>query len=234
MLSIKHTWIVLFGLLIFWKCEKPLTAEIILNRSIKAHRYDPPIDSLTYIKTSQLFFPDGTLEKESIEKHHLRWRPFVHHIYSNNQHLSWRSDSIYNHIDATVLKEGKEYIAAKNKFNAAYFVFWQPAKLVDKKAVLVYKGQEMLPNQQPVHAIEVSYTQHNSTDQWVFYFDTKNYLNRGYSVQHNGRWSLILNDEFHLKHHPILVKKRRSFMVDSLTNRRVLRAAYTYEISSLK
>lgn len=230
----KNTWIVLFGLLIFGKCEKPLTAEIILNRSIEAHRFDSPIDSLTYIKTSQLFFPDGTLEKESIEKHLLRWRPFEHHIYSNDQHLSWRRDSIYNHTDATVFKERKEYIAAKNKFNAAYFVFWQPAKLIDKKAVLVYKGQEMLPNQQYVHAIEVSYPQYDSTDQWVFYFDTKNYLNRGYSVQHNRRWSMILNDEFHLENQPILVKERRSFMVDSLTNRRVLRAAYTYEISSMK
>ena len=227
----KYTLTSLLYLLIMGKCERPLTAESILNRSIEAHRFEPPIDSLTYVKTTQLFFPNGTLEKESTEKHHLRWRPFEDHIYSKNQHLSWRGDSIYNHSKGTVLKERKEHIAAKNKFNAAYFVFWQPAKLVDKNAVLSYKGQKILPNQQRVHAIEVSYPQDDSTDQWVFYFDTKTFLNSGYSVQHNGHWSLILNDEFHREHRPILVKKRRSFMVDSLTNRRVLRAVYAYDIS---
>ena len=78
--------------------------------------------------------------------------------------------------------------------------------------------------------VAVAYLESTSTDRWEFYFDPKSYLNLGYSVQHNGRWSLILNDGFHREHRPILVKNRRSLFVDSLTQTTVLRAAYTYEL----
>ena len=109
-------------------------------------------------------------------------------------------------------------------------MFWQPAKLLDKKAVLTYAGVKKLQNKTPVNVIKVDYPQSSSTDRWEFYFDLNNHLNIGYSVQHNGRWSLILNDDFHLEHQPILVKKRRSLFIDSLAQTSLLRAAYSYEL----
>ena len=104
------------------------------------------------------------------------------------------------------------------------------AKLLDKEAVLTYKGKKKIQGKKQVDALEVTYPESSSTDRWEFYFDPTSYLNLGYSVQHNGRWSLILNDAFHLDHQPILVKERSSFFIDSLKKTSILRAAYTYQL----
>ena len=95
-------------------------------------------------------------------------------------------------------------------------------------AIITYLGQRKIEEDQLVKAIEVRYPKSNSTDELIFYFDPKNKLNLVYSVKHNGRWSLILNDAFHLDHQPILVKERRSFFIDSLKKTSILRTAYTY------
>jgi len=97
-------------------------------------------------------------------------------------------------------------------------------------AIITYLGQRKIEEDQLVKAVEVRYPKSNSTDEWIFYFDPKNKLNLGYSVKHNGRWSLILNDAFHLDHQPILVKERRSFFIDSFKKTLILRAAYTYHL----
>ena len=72
--------------------------------------------------------------------------------------------------------------------------------------MLTYTGKKKLQNKTLVDVVAVAYLESTSTDRWEFYFDPKSYLNLGYSVQHNGRWSLILNDDFHREHRPILVK----------------------------
>jgi hypothetical protein len=89
-------------------------------------------------------------------------------------------------------------------------------------AIITYLGQRKIEEDQLVKVVEVRSPKSNSTDEWIFYFDPKNKLNLGYSVKHNGRWSLILNDAFHLDHQPILVKERRSFFIDSLKKHQYL------------
>ena len=188
------------------------------------------IDKLSYLKTTQLFYPDGTLEKRIQQTHHIKWQPFEYRIDEGEKKLFRKGNTIQKFMDGIKVEDSLEILSARNTLNAAYYVFWQPAKLVDKKAVLTYTGKKKLQNKTLVDVVAVAYLESKSTDRWEFYFDPKSYLNLGYSVQHNGRWSLILNDDFHREHRPILVKNRRSLFVDSLTQTTVLRAAYTYEL----
>ena len=211
-------------------CQTPKTADEILSRSIQAHGFDHNIDQLSYLKTTQLFYPDGTLEKRIQQTHHIKWQPFEYRIDEGEKKLFRKGNTIQKFMDGIKVEDSLEILSARNTLNAAYFVFWQPAKLVDKKAVLTYTGKKKLQNKTLVDVVAVAYLESTSTDRWEFYFDPKSYLNLGYSVQHNGRWSLILNDDFHREHRPILVKNRRSLFVDSLTQTTVLRAAYTYEL----
>ena len=44
-------------------------------------------------------------------------------------------------MDGIKVEDSLEILSARNTLNAAYYVFWQPAKLVDKKAVLTYTGK---------------------------------------------------------------------------------------------
>ena len=214
----------------FVGCQEPPTAATILKRSVQAHGFDQSLDTLSYFKTTRLFYPDGSLEKEISQTHSIQWRPFEYRIKDEKQQLIRKGNSIFKQIDNLTIEGKQELEAAKSALNAAYFVFWQPAKLLDKKAVLTYKGKKKLQGKKQVDVLEVAYPESSSTDRWEFYFDPSSYLNLGYSVQHNGRWSLILNDEFHDQHRPILVKKRRSFFVDSLAQTAVLRAAYSYDL----
>ena len=228
--KVKFHLLVYSFIFAFVGCQAPPTASTILHRSIQAHGFDQSLENLSYYKTTQLFYPDGTLEKEMAQTHSIQWRPFEYHIKDEKQQLIRKGNSIFKQIDSLTIEEKQELEASKNALNAAYFVFWQPAKLLDKKAVLTYKGKKKLQGKKQVDVLEVAYPESSSTDRWEFYFDPSSYLNLGYSVQHNGRWSLILNDEFHDQHRPILVKKRRSFFVDRLAQKTVLRATYSYDL----
>lgn len=215
-------------------CQKTPTGEQIVAQSIKAHGFSKQRDSLSYNKTTLLFYPDGSLEKKIIQHHHISWKPFTYSIEQNTGNESKITHfkngkyflSINGAKDDSILGSSK----AEEAIKTAYFVFWQPAKLDDSKADITYLGQRKINEEKLAEAVAVSYPKSDSTDEWIFYFDPKTKLNLGYSVKHNGRWSLILNDAFHFDHSPILVKERRSFFIDSLKKTSILRAAYTYTL----
>ena len=215
------------------RCEKTLTGKEILAQSIEAHGFSNKLDSLSYHKTTQLYYADGTLEKTIEQTHHIDRNPFNYLIEQNTPKSSktthFKKGAYFLSIDGEEDHSKEASYQAEEAIKTAYFVFWQPAKLNDTKAVIKYIGQRKIQSKQ-VDAVEVRYPKSDSTDEWLFYFDPKTKLNLGYSVKHNGRWSLILNDAFHLDHQPILIKERRSFFIDSLKDTQILRAAYTYQL----
>ena len=211
-------------------CQKPLTGKEMVTQSIEAHGFTNQLDSLSYHKTTQLFYPDGSLEKSIVQAHHISWKPFTYSIEQVNKITHYKNGRYFLSVDGVEEDSIQGSKKAEKAVKTAYFVFWQPAKLLDSKAIITYLGQRKIEEDQQVDAVEVRYPKSNSTDEWVFYFDPKSKLNLGYSVKHNGRWNLILNDAFHLDHQPILVKERRSFFIDSLKKTSILRAAYTYQL----
>lgn len=230
----RRTIFCVFLLIGLISCQKTPTGKEIITQSIEAHGFSKKLDSLSYNKTTLLFYPDGSTEKNIIQSHHIKWSPFAYSVVQNtkegntiNQLLN-REYFLTTNGEVDYSNEGSK--KAEETIKTAYFVFWQPVKLEDPKAVLKYLGQRKIQGEQQVDAVEVRYPKSNSTDEWIFYFDPKTKLNLGYSVQHNGRWSLIINDSFHLDHLPILVKERRSFLIDSIKKTQVLRAAYTYQL----
>ena len=130
------------------------------------------------------------LKKEISQTHSIQWRPFEYRIKDEKQQLIRKGNSILSKSTALQLRTNKSLKRPKSTLNAAYYVFWQPAKLLDKKVVLTYKGKKKITKKQ-VDVLEVAYPESSSTDRWEFYFDPSSNLNLGYSVQHNGRWSLI-------------------------------------------
>ena len=211
-------------------CQNPPTGKEIVTQSIEAHGFTKHLDSLSYNKTTQLFYPDGSLEKSIVQAHHISWKPFTYSIEQGNKITHYKNGRYFLSVDGVEEDSILGSKKAEEAVKTAYFVFWQPAKLEDSKAIITYLGQRKIKEDLRVEAVEVRYPKSNSTDEWVFYFDPKSKLNLGYSVKHNGRWSLILNDAFYLDHQPILVKERRSFFIDSLKKTAILRAAYTYQL----
>ncbi|MGB2245456.1 MAG: DUF6503 family protein [Flavobacteriaceae bacterium] len=222
------------ALLFSLNCQHEESAEEIIQKSIKAHGFSPQKTPISFTKSSQLYFRNGSLEKSTHQKHQIAWSPFSYQITEKTAQgtmvITQRNDQYSVEINGKAITDTIGVQNAKNALKAAFFVFWQPAKLRDKKAKFRYLGKKKLIHEKMVNAIEVYYPKSTSTDKWEFYFDTESYLNIGYSVKHKGRWSLILNDAFHREHRPILVKERRSFLIDSTNNSTVLRATYAYRI----
>ena len=216
------------------KCQKTPTGKEIIAQSIEAHGFSKHLDSLSYHKITQLFYPDGSLEKSIIQRHQISWNPFTYSIEQNTENESktthFKNGKYFLSINGTKDDSNQGINKAEEAIKTAYFVFWQPAKLEDSKAIFKYLGQRKINGEKLAEAVAVGYPKSDSTDEWIFYFDPKTKLNLGYSVKHNGRWSLILNDSFHFSHSPILVKERRSFFIDSIKKTSVLRAAYTYTL----
>ncbi|MGB1448706.1 MAG: DUF6503 family protein [Flavobacteriaceae bacterium] len=219
---------------LFIGCQKRPSAKEIIEQSIQAHGFSLQKKPLSYTKTTQLFFPDGQLEKTLEQRHHITWKPFTYSIRENSPKgvilTQYQKEGYSRSINGVKLTDESIASKAKEAINTAYFVFWQPAKLNDPKAVKKYLGQREIQKNLIAEAVEVFYPESPSSDRWIFYFDPITKLNVGYSVEHKGRWSLILNDAFYLEHQPILIKERRSFFIDSVANTQILRAAYRYDL----
>ena len=54
-------------------CQKTPTEKEIITQSIETHGFSKKLDSLSYNKTTLLFYPDGSTEKNIVQSHHIKW-----------------------------------------------------------------------------------------------------------------------------------------------------------------
>ena len=226
---------ILFSLLVLCSISCVPKGESIVYESIKAHRFDEylPGDSIFYHKTTQVYDSLGVVKKV-LEQDHLFFPSSLYYQISSRDSSGLKlqvkdGQGYYQIQNGIYLKDSISVSRAKSSIETALFVFWQPIKLDDPKARFSYLGKEILLNEKEVHAVELSYPESKSTDEWVFYFDTSTLLNLGYRVRHNGKLSLIINEAFHQEdENPILVHKRSSYLVLDTMLR--LQADYVYEL----
>ena len=220
---------------LFVACQP--NANDILERSWNAHRVGvtQDLDALSYAKTTQVYDSLGQISKTIEQEHKIFWDPFVYEIRTPGdttlQVYRQRENIVEVEQFGATVQDTVLIQKAQNALATAYFVFWQPFKLDDPKAAFSYLGKEVLPNEEEVHVVEVRYPNDPSTDEWAFFFDTESYLNLGYRVRHNGKLSLILNEDFTDREGlPILVYKRSSYLVLETMNALRLQADYKYQI----
>lgn len=136
--------------------------------------------------------------------------------------------------DGEMVKDSLERTQAAANIDAALYVFWQPFKLTDSSAKKVYLGKQKILDSIEVLTVKVSYSDDPKADVWFYYFHPENYKVKAVKVKHNRRTSLILNDRYETQTGLSLNKTRRSFFLNTLGKIDYLRAAYQYEIDSIK
>jgi len=117
-----------------------------------------------------------------------------------------------------MVKDSLERTQAATNIDSALYVFWQPFKLTDYSAKKVYLGKQKILDSIEVLTVKVSCSD-----------DPK-----AVKVKHNRQTSLILNDRYETQTGLSLNKTRRSFFLDTLGKIDYIRAAYQYEIDSIK
>ena len=213
-------------------------AEQIVQRSIVAHGLDQlqTLDSLSYQKTTQVYDSTGKVTKTIDQDHTIYWNPFIYEIRTPGDSTLQVYRQIEDQVEVeqfgAIIQDTLLLQKAETALATAYFVFWQPFKLDDPKAVFTYAGTETLFNGEIVHAVEVAYPNDPSTDEWAFLFDVDSYLNLGYRVRHNDKLSLIINESFTERGGmPIVVEKRSSYLVlEDLDSIRI-QADYQYDLN---
>lgn len=214
-------------------------ATKILEKSIQAHGGKSLWESVkvvSYRKETTLYSASGEIEQQIAQKITHKFRPQI-------TEMLWMKNGKINRA----IKNAKEVILYQNNqlqkdslliaktnssLDAALYVFWQPYKLLDKKVNLDYIGEKKLLDSLSVYGIRVTYSNADAGDTWIYYFDKNNYRLRAAQVNHNQRWSLIVNESVEKETGLFLNKKRKSYFLDSLGKIKSLRAAYTYRIQS--
>ena len=113
---------------------------------------------------------------------------------------------------------------------AANYVFWQPYKLLESNSVITYQGKEYVDDQE-VHVLKVTYP--DSKNVWWYYFDVNTYRLLANMVYHQPTYSFIQNTAVEQETGLFLNAERKSYRVDSLRNKKFLRALYQYKVCLL-
>lgn len=213
------------------------TGEDLIHRSITVHggweNYQN-LDEVAFLKTTKLFLADGSLESEMLQTQSFRLKP------SYLAGISWTIDTVehlivYDGMNASklindeVLRNSEESAKALRLAKSADYVFFQPFKLNDPKVRSKYEGKVVLMDSINASAVKIWYEEDDSWDQWTYYFDAEGMLVAN-SVAHEDRTSLIENLAFQEYKGLVFNKHRKSYFVDSLLNKKYLRAEYFYEI----
>ena len=190
---------------------------------------------MSFSKTTRLYKEDGLLESETVQKQSFQLQPdyllkikweqgLVNHeiIYDGITTLKKENDS--------VIEDSIEVEKAARTALAADYVFFQPFRLLDKDTQLSYKGIQTINDSIETSVVGVSYNDDiASSDTWKYYFDTE-YRLVAASVAHDKRISLIENLDFQTYKGLLFNKHRKSYFVDSLLQKKYLRAEYFYNI----
>lgn len=210
----------------------------IVNKSIKihdGHRAFQELESVSFTKTTKLYKEDGSLESETFQEQFFTLIPEYSFIMKwmddNDEHqITYDKNTLIKLVNNVIVEDqGANEKALKLALSAEY-VFFQPFKLIDDNGQLSYDGKQMLRDSIETSVVAIKYKDDSPlSDAWRYYFD-KNYCLVAVSVKHKNRISLIENLDFQTYKGILFNKVRRSYFVDSLFQKKQLRAEYQYDI----
>lgn len=173
----------------------------------------------------------GTVESELDQVLEFRLKPYF------EGKISWTKDSV-EHIsswDGSKLRytmggneiQNPDFLKSKKAdFDAAFYAFAQPWKLLEEGAKLIYEGQKTLENGQEAEVIKVDYGPESDT--WWYYFDPVSFKLKGNEVQLKDHRSLIYTETFENAGELIFHGKRVSYRVNENGEKLYTRAEYFY------
>lgn len=223
-------------------CEPKLTAIEVIEKSLEvAHggkaAWEKP-NTLIYEKTTTFYEPSGNVEKTITQKFENTLQPeFTSKVIWMEGIVEKRM--VFDGKETFVFENGYQITdddiveAAQKEIMGAQYVLWQPYKLLDATASLVYEGIVRLEDKKNAHKIKVTYP--TSDTIWWFYFDVNTFLLKENLIQHNeATYSQIVNLKQEEHTGLRLHKHRRSLKIDVEKDTKYLRAEYHYNIIELK
>ena len=240
----------LFGLILFFllcqclpKSEEAEEAIIatLLEQTMKAHGGQSLWDSIQYLaytKEIKLYKEDGSLEKEVIQLHTNDFGAGITQMDWEEDEWTYQATLANNKLRLTqngkAVTDSTRLKSVHNSLDGALYVFWQPRKLLDERAQIEFRGERTLFNSKEVFEVMVEYPEEKNGDQWFYFIDKESLRLAATGVIHQGRISLITNDEVEEETGLFLNKKRSSYFTDEEFKPLYLRASYRYRVDEIR
>lgn len=213
--------------------------DALLDLAMEAHGGKDQWDSvqrIAYTKEIKLFLEDGSLEKEVVQYHENDFERQLVQMDWEEEGVSHQARSSQGNLElrenGRLIQEEERLKKAAKSLDAALYVFWQPRKLLDEQATFTYGGERTLFDETEVVELQVSYP--DSEDRWYYFFDKTSHLVHATGVWHNGRMSLIINEEVETETGLFLNKKRSSYFTTEEFEPQYLRASYRYTMDEFQ
>tara|TARA_R110000772_G_scaffold120399_2_gene226676 strand:- start:304 stop:1029 length:726 start_codon:yes stop_codon:yes gene_type:complete len=214
------------------------SGKSIVNNSIETHGgYGAfqELESVSFSKTTRLYKEDGSLESETFQDQSFTLIPKysmrIKWMDGNDQHqITYDRNTLIKLVNNEKIEDQGLIESALKLALSAEYVFFQPFKLIDDNGQLSYDGKQMVGDVIETSVVAIKYEDDSpSSDAWRYYFDD-NYRLVAASVKHNNRISFIENLDFQTYKGILFNKVRKSYFVDSLFQKKQLRAEYRYDI----
>ena len=226
------------GSFVFINCAKQQTAETILEKAIAAHggfEKSKLFKKITYLKTTYLYDSIGnatrTIEREITHE----WKPLRTLMEWNEGDarfkVEWHKNKLNAYKNGRLATDTMDTLALRRSLEAAFYVFWQPFKLLDKGTTVELVGLTTLlgKTEEEVFDLKITYPKDSRGHVWHYYVDVQTFLLRATEVTHDGRTSIIFNDSIEKMTGLQLNKKRSSYRIKKDTIAQLL-AQYDYRI----
>ena len=217
-------------------CSSNPAMEIVL-KSLEAHGGKKTWErtkKVGYTKATTLFTEEGTVEKEVFQNHEVYFQPFKAIMKwqdgTTTNTAQLENDSLVLQKNSTSVTAPKALQEARAALEGAYYVFWQPYRLLEPEAQLELLGTRTLFNGKKTLEVLVTYSDTPEADRWHYFFDYNSYRLIATAVVHQGRRSLITNDDFQTNNGIVLNRLRSSYFTDVNFQPKYKRASYVYTV----
>ena len=190
------------------------------------------LEELTFTKKTRMYLPDSTIEMESLQRQTFRNYPsFSAEIEYLNDSLGRRivqeGEQVMYFENGEEVQDPEKVKKAATSIQIAYYVIGLPFKLMDKGVNLRAVSDEKLMDGRGMKSLHVVHDSNPDQNWWVYFNPTNNQMS-GYLIDHDNRFSYILNDKTTtIKGFPFPLK-RRSIAMDNERKNPYLRADYVY------
>lgn len=193
------------------------------------------IDTLSFHKTSVLYLEDGTIESKTEQQQQFIFEPYFQVF------LRWEEDTVkylhrFNGSASVKYENGRvmsRFEGTHPSILSAAYVISMPYELPKDSSLLSYEGT-LLIDSTLLDAIKVNYKMvDEQTDTWWYFFGLDSSY-WGSKVYHQPTYALIENIEMDASTGLQFPAYRRSYRVDSLNNKKFLRAEFWYTDYQIK
>ncbi len=206
-----------------------------LDKSGSLDRWNK-LAKLSFVKKTRMFLPDSSIEMESL----------VRQTYANHPHFSGEIVYLEDSLQRRIVQNGKEVkyfelgkevddslklASAARNIRTQFYVIGLPYKLKDDGPLITDVIVDKLPELGNVNSLYVRQrvSQGNEKDEnWWVYFDKSSHHMIGYLIEHDGRFSFIVNDSTTIVNGFPFPIERRSLAMDKSRGNKYLRADYIY------